>query len=139
MFQRILVAWDGSELAQRALHTGVDIALRYEAEVVAASVLTPPGGRHPEGGSETLDDAHRRLEARFARVREEDLAGVPVSHEMIEGRHPGKDLLAYVHEHGFDLVVIGHHRDPHPGVLVLHGVTEEIVADADVPVLVVGG
>lgn len=130
MFQRILVPWDGSELADRALGTAMELAVGYEAEIVLASVLT----------ADACGDGGRRLAAAFERTRvAAQRSGVPLSHQILEGRHPTDVLLDFAHEHGFDLMVIGHHRDPHPGHLVLHGVTEHLVAAAEVPILVVGG
>jgi nucleotide-binding universal stress UspA family protein len=125
VFQRILVAWDGSELAERALDMAVDLARSYDAEIVAASVLAPGADGH------ALDTA-------FAAARESRCAGVSVEHRVISGRHPAADLLDFAHEHGSDLLVIGHHRDRAPGRLMLHGVTEHLVAAGRVPVLVVG-
>lgn len=129
MFQRILVVWDGSELAERAFAMGLELAGTYEAELVAASVIDP-----------TSDDQEARLVSLFAdRHAEHERRGWTIGHELIRGSHPDRDLLAYAHRHGFDLLVVGHHREPKPGVLVLHGVAEHLVAAADVPVLVVGG
>jgi nucleotide-binding universal stress UspA family protein len=126
MFQRILVAWDGSELAERALEMAVDIACTYEAEIVAASVLAPAGDPH-------------LLESAFARAYQECAdRGVEVEHQIIEGGHPAHDLLEYAHEHGFDLLVIGHHRHDRPEGIRLHGMTQHLVSAAQLPMLVVG-
>jgi len=76
MFQRVLVMWDASELAERAGHG--------------------------------------------ARLR-----------QQVRGRD--------AHEHCFDLIVVGHHHHAKPGVLVTHGVTEQLISEAELPVLVVGG
>jgi nucleotide-binding universal stress UspA family protein len=131
VFQRILVVWDGTEPAERAFAMGIDVGTRYEAEIVAASVVPPD---HP------AEQAPARLAELWAqRHAAGDRRGCAVSHKIIEGRHTGADLLAYAHEHAFDLVVIGHHHDPKPGVLVLHGVTEHLISAAELPVLVVGG
>jgi nucleotide-binding universal stress UspA family protein len=139
LFQRILVAWDGSELAGRALDAAVQFAARYEAQVVAASVVRAPPHQH-QGPAEMTEQAHRRLAAAFEEGRgPAERSGVAISHEILDGHDAAADLLAYAHEHGFDLVVIGHHRHPRPGTFVLHGVTEHLVSAADVPVLVVGG
>lgn len=129
MFQRILVPWDGSELGDRALATAVELAGRYDAEIVVASVLT----------GEATGDARDRLQMAFARDwgdgrRDRMLIG----HEVLAGRDPTAVLLDFAHEHGFDLVVIGHHRDPRPGHLGLHGLTQHLLAAAEIPVLVVG-
>jgi len=124
MFQRILTLWDGSDVSERALSAALDLASKYDAEVLATSVVAP--------GEPTP------LESLFAE-RHGSHGGVALSHEVIEGRNPSEDLLAYAHEHAFDLLVVGHHHHPKPGVLVLHGVTEHVISDADLPVLVVGG
>jgi nucleotide-binding universal stress UspA family protein len=127
MFQRILVAWDGSELAERALDMAVDLACTYEAEIVAASVLAPAGDPH-------------LLHTAFARAREQCASrGIEPEHAMIEGSHPAHDLLEFAHEHGFDLLVIGHHRHARPGGgIMLHGMTEHLLSAAQLPMLVVG-
>jgi nucleotide-binding universal stress UspA family protein len=125
MFQRILVGWDGSELAQCALSMAVDVALTYEAEVVAASVVTPSGDAHSLRAA--LDLA--------CEVRGDD---VEVQHEVVAGRNPAHDLLGYAHEHGFDLLIIGHHRHARPGGIMLHGMAERLLSAAALPILVVG-
>lgn len=119
------MAWDGSELADQALGMAVDLARSYDAEIVAASVLGP------DADAAALDRA-------FSAVKEDRCAGIAVEHHVISGRHPATDLLDFAHAHGFDLLVIGHHRDERAGGLVLHGVTEHLVSACRVPVLVVG-
>jgi nucleotide-binding universal stress UspA family protein len=62
---------------------------------------------------------------------------------MLAGRDVPRDELAFVaaldhaHEHGFNLVVTGHHRDSRAGRLILRGVPETLLRTATVPVLVV--
>ena len=124
MFQRILAFWDGSDVSERALEAALDVASKYGAEVVAASVV-PLGEK-------------TSLESLFAE-RHGPHRAVQLSHQLIQGRKPSECLLAYAHEHAFDLVVVGHHHHPKPGVVILHGVTEQLISEADLPVLVVGG
>ena len=62
---------------------------------------------------------------------------MPLDQVIIEGDHPAEDLLRYAHEHGFDLVVVGHHRSRRPGRFLLHGLAERLIAHAEMPVLVV--
>jgi nucleotide-binding universal stress UspA family protein len=128
MFQLILVPWDASDLCGRALDAAVQLAREYEAEIVAVSVLTPSGPDR-ETAMVTFDQARKAA----------DTAGVPITHDVIEGRRPAHDLHAYAHSLGFDLIVVGHHRDHRPGVLMLHGVTEHLVSECEVPLLVVPG
>lgn len=140
MFQRILLAWDGSEAARRALDLSVDLARRYDAEVVAGSVAHSPAHAETEADrAESVDAARRYLEETLAAVRDRaDRVGVVLEQAIIEGDHPADDLLRYAHEHGFDLVVAGHHRTGATGRVLLHGLVEKLVAAATIPVLIVG-
>lgn len=140
MFQRILIVWDGSQVARRALDVGIDLARRYDAELVAGSVAHSPAHAETEADrTESADAARRHLEGTLEQVRDRaDRVGVPLTHEVLEGDRPAEDLLGYAHEHGFDLLVVGHHRSSRGGRVLLHGVSEQLVAAAELPVLVVG-
>jgi nucleotide-binding universal stress UspA family protein len=139
MFQRILLAWDGSEVALRAFDVAIDVTRRYEAELVAVSVAYSPA--HAETAAdrtESVTAAHRYLEQSFDEVRDRaQRAGVEVEHQVIDGDTPARSLLGYAHEHGFDLIVCGHHHERRAGRLLLKGLTQGLVADAPIPVLVV--
>ncbi|MGH2916239.1 MAG: universal stress protein [Solirubrobacteraceae bacterium] len=139
MFQRILLAWDGSEVALRALDVAIDVTRRYQAELVAVSIADVPG--HAETAAdraESVDAAHCYLERTFEEVRDRaERAGVEAEHEIIDGETPVDALLAYVHRHGTDLIVCGHHHERRSGRLLLKGITLDLVAGAPVPVLVV--
>jgi len=140
MFQRILIAWDGSRPAHRALDIGIDLARHYEAEVVAVSIAHSPGHAETEADRlESVEAARLYLTDTFGRVRDRaDRIGVPLEQVVIESDHPAEDLLRYAHDHGFDLIVAGHHRGSRSGRLLLHGLTERLVAAGTIPVLVVG-
>jgi len=142
MLDRVLVAWDGSPPAQRALDLAVSLARRYGAEIVAVSVAhSPMHAETEEDRIESVDAARKYLEGTFSRIRDRaERAGVPIEHVIVEGEEePADDLIRYAHEHGFDLVVAGHHRGRRsPGRLVLHGLADRLVAHADLPVLIVG-
>jgi nucleotide-binding universal stress UspA family protein len=63
MFQRILVAWDGSDVARRALDVGIDLARRYDAVLTAGSVGHSPSHAETEADrAESADAARRHLE-----------------------------------------------------------------------------
>jgi nucleotide-binding universal stress UspA family protein len=139
MFQRILFAWDGSEVALRAFDVAIDVTRRYEAELVAVSIAYSPA--HAETGADraqSTDAARRYLEATFDEVKDRaERAGVHVDHQILEGETAAKALLDYVHEHGFDLVVSGHHHERRAGRLLLTGITQDLLAGARVPLLLV--
>jgi nucleotide-binding universal stress UspA family protein len=139
MFQRILVAWDGSRPARRALDVAVDLARRYAAEITAVSVAHSPAHAETEADRvESVEAARQYLLQSFGEVRDRaDRIGVRLEHAIIEGDQPAEALLAYAHEHGCDLVVAGHHRGSRGGRFLLHGVVERLVDAGAIPVLVV--
>jgi nucleotide-binding universal stress UspA family protein len=139
MFQRILIAWDGSEVALRAFDAAIDMTRRYDAELVAVSIAYSPAHAETAGDrEESADAAHRYLEETFREVADRaERAGVDVEHQIIEGRTPARALLEYAHEHGFDLLVMGHHHSRRAGRLLLRGVTQQLLAEATIPVLVI--
>jgi nucleotide-binding universal stress UspA family protein len=140
MFQRILLAWDGSDVALRAFDYAIDITRRYDAELVAVSIAYSPAHAETEADrEETSEAAHRYLTQTFGEVADRaERAGVSIEHEIIEGETPARALIAYAHEHGFDLIVTGHHHARRAGRLLLRGVTNELMEAATIPVLVVG-
>ncbi len=139
MFQRLLIAWDGSDAALRAFDVAIDIARRYDAELVAVSVAYSPAHAETSGDrKESAEAAHRYLQETLQEVADRaERIGVDVEHRIIEGENPARALLGHAHEHGFDMIVMGHHHSGRAGRLLLHGVTRDLLADATIPLLVV--
>jgi nucleotide-binding universal stress UspA family protein len=140
MFQRFLIAWDGSQVALRAFDVAIDITRRYEGELVAISIAYSPAHAETSSDREESSEAARRyLHESFAEVRDRaDRAGVTVEHQIIQGDHPARALIDHAHQHGFDLIVCGQHHSRRAGRLLLHGVAEDLVNAATIPVLVIG-
>jgi len=139
MFQRILIAWDGSPVAVRAFDVAIDVTRRYEAELVAVSVAYSPARAETAADrEETADAARRYLEETFAEVADRaQRAGLEVAHRIIAGEEPVSAILEHAHEHGADLIVCGHHHARRAGRLLLRGVAQDLVARSEVPVLVI--
>lgn len=139
MFQRILLAWDGSKLALHAFDYAIDIARRYDAELVAVSIAYSPSHAETEADrAESSEAAHRYLTRTFEEVRDRaERAGVSVEHAIIEGETPTDALASHAHEHGFDLIVSGHHHGRRAGRLLLRGVAHDLVEATAIPVLIV--
>lgn len=140
MFQRILTAWDGSRLALRALDVAIELARRFEADLVAVSIAYSPAHAETHADrAETIDAARRYLTTSFIEVRDRaERAGLIVDHVVIADERPARAILAYAREHSADLIVCGHHQDSFSGRLLLRGTAQELVQVAETPVLVVG-
>jgi nucleotide-binding universal stress UspA family protein len=140
MFQRFLLAWDGSRAALRALDVAIDMTRRYEGELIAVSIAyTPAHAETTADREESFNAAVRYLEGSFADVRDRaDRAGVSIEHQIIDGTNPGDALLRHAHQHSFDLIICGQHHSQRAGRLLLHGVAEDLIHAAAIPVLVIG-
>ncbi len=139
MFARVLLAWDGSPVALRAFDFAIDITRRNEAELVAVSIAYSP--THAETSAdreESTQAAERYLASTFQEVADRaERAGIGVDHEIIAAETPAHALSAYAHEHGFDLIVCGHHHARRAGRLLLRGVAHDLIEATAIPVLVV--
>jgi len=139
MFSQILIAWDGSPPSEWAFEAALDLARRYEAQLCAVSVAhSPAHAETREDRQESVNAARHYLEETFGQVRDRaDRAGVSVEHVIVEGDNPASDILGYAHEHGYDLLVVGHHRKTRSGRFLIHGLTAKTIDAAEIPVLVV--
>jgi nucleotide-binding universal stress UspA family protein len=139
MFQRILLAWDGSPPAEHAFNVAIDLARRYDAELVAASVAHSPTHAETEADRrESVEAAREYLSSTLDEISDRaQRVGVPFEHVIIEGDHPAEDLLGYAHEHAFDLFVSGHHHENRAGRFLAQGLAEKLVSEGTIPVLIV--
>jgi nucleotide-binding universal stress UspA family protein len=139
MFQRILIAWDGSPVALRAFDVAIDITRRYDAELVAVSIAYSPAHTEtPADREESAAAAHVYLRETFREVADRaERAGVSVEHQIVDGEATAPTLAAYAHEHGFDLLVCGHHHGRRAGRLLLRGVSQDLLGATAVPILIV--
>jgi nucleotide-binding universal stress UspA family protein len=62
MFNKILVAIDGSSASEKALSAAVDLAAHYQADLTALSVAEVP---QVVGMVDEVDDLRRSAEAKF--------------------------------------------------------------------------
>jgi nucleotide-binding universal stress UspA family protein len=139
MFQQILLAWDGSDVALRAFDFAIDLTRRYDGDLVAVSIAYSPAHAETDADrQESTEAAHRYLAGTFQEVQDRaERAGVTVEHELIEGDTPTQALVDYAHEHGFDLIVCGHHHSRRAGRLLLRGVTHDLLEATTIPVLII--
>jgi len=110
MFRKILLAYDGSQGANRALVVGIDLAKKHGAELWAVAVqekLPRFSGTIDEVQEEKqfADEQYGKLlEAATVKAKE---AGVELKTLMRAG-HPAQIIVAVAQEGKFDLVLVGH-------------------------------
>jgi nucleotide-binding universal stress UspA family protein len=110
MFRRIVVAYDDSPGARRALERAVELARPHESELIAVAVEAhlPHYGATVGEVAEELEveerACHRWLAAAEAYVNEHQIA---FEGETRAG-HPAQELVRAAEQHRADLIVVGH-------------------------------
>jgi nucleotide-binding universal stress UspA family protein len=140
MYKRILIALDGSALAEQALSHAVAQAERFGAELILLRVLEP----FPQAGILWQDDVSRAekqaigqaqdyLEGISNTIRDKGLA---VKHAVIQGQ-PGLAVVRFAETNEVDLIVICTRGRSGPSRWLMGSVADRVVRGATVPVLLV--
>jgi nucleotide-binding universal stress UspA family protein len=137
MFTRILLATDGSPRSERSLQVALEVAQKYQAQVVIAHAYpyvsdllgTPVYDAmlsHRVGkGNEILDRAAQPFEQ----------AGLTVKRELLEGP-AAQSILKVAETRECDLIVVGARGLSELGGLLLGSVSHTVISHATCPVLV---
>lgn len=138
MYDRIVIAVDGSDEARQAARRGLQLAQVFDAAVDVLSVVEQKALRLTETSAEK-DQLRERGEAALTEI--EELAsefGQTVTTKLLEGK-PAVRISDYADEQNADLIVVGRQGLTGLGRRLLGGVTERVLHRSDVPVLVISG
>ena len=142
--QHILVPVDFSTLSALALRYAVNLArcLRSSVTVLYADPFLPPP-YFTESSLEELrkqiETSKRQAEARLRQfIKVEIVQGEGISVRVDEGL-PADSIRRVASDSGADLIVMGTHGRSGVSRLILGSVTERVLREAQVPVLVVRG
>jgi nucleotide-binding universal stress UspA family protein len=142
MYKHLLIATDGSELAQKAVEHGLTLAKVLGAKATVVTVTEPwnvvmvvPDAAVP------LADYEESAAAGAAKV----LIGASEAAEKIgtaceilhvKDRYPGVGIIETAKEKGCDLIVMASHGRRGFRRLILGSVANEVVTDSHIPVLI---
>jgi len=142
MFEKILVATDGSVHSVRAATTGIDLAKLSGGKVTALYVVDVNRALS-DVSSNIADEVFEGLKKTMMKEGEEatklveesaKLANVPIDKKVVEG-NPAEEILKMAG--GMDVVVMGSIGRTGLGKFLLGSVTDKVVRNSKVPVLVV--
>ncbi len=141
MFKRILVAFDGSEHANRAAHVALDLAAKYSAHVtfllVSYSLASPRVGSPRSGGGwimQTDDSSIIEQASNIALAKglqDEDFEVV------VETGHLAKTIVNYALRNNYDVIVLGRRGVGKVKALLLGSVSTEVLSLAKCTVITV--
>jgi nucleotide-binding universal stress UspA family protein len=141
----ILLAYQPTKAGRAALKAAVEEAnLRKESMIVGRYVKPPStsplqgveGTTHESRSVEDVSLIGEELEALGQEIRSE---GIECETFLLTRGAPAEELLDLARELGAKLIVIGLRRRSPVGKLVLGSVSQDILLQADVPVLAVKG
>lgn len=149
MYTRILVATDGSELADKGVEAGLALAKALQASVVLVTASEPwrdvyPGDPNGMALSSELRDGYRKSkQADCERILDEararaQAAGIDaVDAVYVADRMPADAILETAEAQGADLVVMASHGRSGLRRLLLGSQAQAVVSHGTLPVLVV--
>ncbi len=108
MFNKILAAIDGSPSSEKALATAVDLAVHYQAELIALSVAEMP---EVVAMVDEVDELRRSADDYFREIGEGAAGyahsrGVKLRHVVVRG-HAADEIIRFAESEGVDLMVLG--------------------------------
>ncbi len=142
MFDRILIAYDGSPESEKALETGLDLAAALHASTALVTVIEPlpgyitvAGSVAPELPVEMRQERRAHLEALQAEACQQASGrNLHLETLLLEGTEVNSILQAVRDAHA-DLLVLGLHR--HSGALEWAGTFRHIANESPCPILAV--
>jgi nucleotide-binding universal stress UspA family protein len=142
MFERVMIATDGSKHSERAAEAGIELARLSGGTITVVYVADTGRLSHlPE------DMALASIRDLLIKEGEEatdyveemaNKAGVTSAKKVIEG-NPGDELVRFADEAGIDVIVIGSCGRSGLEKFLLGSVAEKVVRTSKVPVLTVPG
>jgi len=142
MFKHILIATDGSELAERAAAQGLELGKLLGASVTAVMVTEPWSAMITGATAQTFyeqytkasaDDAARALAAISELAK---TAGLTCATTHVKDQYPAEGIIATCKDRGCDLVVMGSHGRRGLARLFLGSEAAKVLTLSTVPVLI---
>jgi nucleotide-binding universal stress UspA family protein len=142
MYAHFLIATDGSELADKAITQGLDLAKRVNARVTIVHVTEPwtaTGGDYVmafpvnEYEKAAAESAKKILEAAAAKAK---AAGVQAETVHAKDQFPAEGIIETAKARGCDLIVMASHGRRGFMKLMLGSQANRVVAQSATPVLI---
>lgn len=137
MHKHILIATDGSKLAEKGVLAGLDMAKRFDARVTAVTVSEPYTHLTPDVGFIELPEDDDGAEDVLADVGEKAARlKVPCETVHVRNKFPADAILHEAEARECDLIVMASHGRRALGRALLGGEAVRVITHARVPVLV---
>jgi nucleotide-binding universal stress UspA family protein len=137
VFETILVAYDGSPQAQRAIELAFSVAEAMGSRLLIFAVIRPPEPAARAELNAVLDDAREHYEQSFVQLRERaKRRGVELETE-IEIGHPAEHIVHRAEQTHTELIIMGRRGISSFQRWMLGSISERVLRYAHCPVMVV--
>lgn len=145
MYERILVATDGSPLSDKAVEHALNLAKLSGAAVVALKVVPRYPRSYLEGGATVDNTEIKRIEAQWAEQAQEVLnkikaegkaLGVSIKTSVAKSDLIAESIISSAEKQKADLIVMASHGRKGIKRLLLGSETQHVLTHSQVPVLV---
>jgi nucleotide-binding universal stress UspA family protein len=138
MFNKILVAIDGSPASEKALAAAVDLAAHYQADLTALSVAVTP---EVVGMVDEVDEMRQSAETHFRQIGEAAVnyarsRGLALRSVVVRG-HAADAIVRYAEGEGMNLVVMGQHGHSRIARFFLGSTTDRVSEHCPCTVMIV--
>jgi nucleotide-binding universal stress UspA family protein len=135
-FRKILVGYDGSTQAERAVEVALLLARSLDAMVLIFAVAHPPEPPVSVELEAFLDNAHEHYEESFKGIRRYAGDDVELATEIAVG-HPAEQIVHKAETENFDLIILGRRGLSRFERWRLGSVSERVLRYAHCPVMVI--
>ena len=145
MFTSIMLATDGSKLSQKAVKSAIEMAVKFNAELVAVKVIPRYVQTYFEGSFTVADIDVKSIEAQWAagaqlvldKIAASAVAkGLDVKTAVIKSDDISDGLVKTAKKMKVDLIVMASHGRKGIKRLLLGSETQNVLTHSEVPVLV---
>ncbi len=149
MFERILIATDGSKNGEKAAEVGIELAKRSGGKVIivyvadiggymsSAGIIPPFGGVSPDA-IDTIEASIKEAgEKATLQVNELARASGVTSERLIVEGNPPSEILRLAEDHKVDVIVMGSIGKTGLEKFLMGSVAEKVIRNSKLPVLIV--
>ncbi|MET4580176.1 universal stress protein [Ottowia thiooxydans] len=145
MYQRILVASDGSPLSKKAVSSAISLAVTCGAELIALKVVPRYPQSYFEGSIGMSAEDSKRIEAGWMEESQKivdaikksgESKGLKVKALLVKSDMVSDALISTAKKHKADLIVMASHGRKGMKRLLLGSETQQVLTHSEIPVLV---
>jgi nucleotide-binding universal stress UspA family protein len=143
MYNNILIATDGSELAEKAVRDGITLGKAIGAKITVLTVTIPFHifAVDPQTIEDTRPQYNKRMEEHAAKIlgaaaNAAKAAGVACDTVRVEHEHPYQAIIDIAISRGCDLIEMASHGRRGVSAILIGSETMKVLTHSKIPVLV---